>query len=70
MSKDYYIEEYKKLVGKTITGIVKTPPTDIGVTYGLRYGDAVTGGIAWVLRDPEGNGPGFLEIEPNHKERA
>lgn len=68
--KDYYLEEYKKLVGQTITGIVRTPPDDIGVVFGLRYGDDKAGGVAWILCDPEGNGPGFLEIEPNHKERA
>jgi hypothetical protein len=56
-------EYYAKLVGKRITGIVKDVgegPYSIGTIYGLQLSN---GEIAWVLRDEEGNGPGFLSIE-------
>lgn len=50
-----------QLRGKTITEIVR----DGGGQYtdecmGLKFQD---GTVAWIQMDPEGNGPGFLEIE-------
>lgn len=52
------------LVGATITGVVKT---DLGYGAGTAYGLCVRKGkedkIAWILCDPEGNGPGHLDIQ-------
>lgn len=55
------IENLSKLLGEVITGIVyDDDDTGAGRLYGLR----LTGGtIAWILCDPEGNGPGHLELE-------
>lgn len=50
-------EHYLKLVGKRIVAIVHDRN---GEYYGLKFDD---GSTVWILRDPEGNGPGFLEIE-------
>lgn len=49
---------YLQLAGLTITGLVKDDSDD-KLIYGLKLSD---GKIAWILQDPEGNGPGFLDI--------
>ena len=54
----------KQLIGKTITHIVKDAHPDTlrefgEPYYGLGFSD---GTEAWILCDPEGNGPGFLDI--------
>jgi len=60
MKRDYYAEHYARLLGKTISGIVKDDSDEsFGVIYGLRLD---SGEIAWVLTDPEGNGPGHIDI--------
>lgn len=52
------------LMGATITGIVKT---DLGYGAGTAHGlcfrmpEGKTM-VAWILCDPEGNGPGHLDI--------
>jgi hypothetical protein len=49
----------KRLEMKRIHRIVQDK--DFGEpVYGLRFTD---GAVAWIMRDPEGNGTGFLEIE-------
>lgn len=54
------IEVYKGLIGRTIKDVVKDSEEDSYDTfYGLLLDD---GTIAWIQRDPEGNGPGFLQI--------
>lgn len=66
MALDAFEKEYGKLVGKKVVGTCKTPPEDgQEEQYGLLFDD---GTVAWVLQDPEGNGPGFLEIEAPSKE--
>lgn len=67
MSKntDPMIKHLQPLVGKTVTGLCiddsKETLADLHrPLYGLRFSD---GSIAWILQDPEGNGPGFLEIQ-------
>jgi hypothetical protein len=46
-----------KLVGKKVTGVVYDPAADI---FALK----LTGRTyAWILCDPEGNGPGHLDIQ-------
>ena len=58
MSKDYVKKYYGQLVGKTVKRIVNDTIVGDPVT-GLQFTD---GTMAWVLQDPEGNGPGFLDI--------
>lgn len=59
--KDVYVEHYGQLIGKKVSKIAKKAD---GVFhdefYGLIFND---GTIAWILQDPEGNGPVFLNIE-------
>jgi len=55
--KDVYVKHYGQLIGKKVTKIAKEAD---GEFYGLIFND---GTIAWILQDPEGNGPGFLNIE-------
>ena len=53
----YEVTYYGQIVGKRVSGLV----TDGQETYGLKFDD---GTIAWIMCDPEGNGPGFLDIQP------
>lgn len=60
MRKDHTYKFLKFFVGRMITNV----EFDGDRTYGLRVRDA--GGnesILWILRDPEGNGPGHLDEE-------
>lgn len=57
---DFFVSEYSKLVGKTVQKIVKDS-ADGEPFYGLQMSD---GTVAWIEQDPEGNGPGFLRIQP------
>jgi hypothetical protein len=45
------------LVGKKITGICRDRSLR---QFGLEFDD---GSVAWIQRDEEGNGPGYLNIE-------
>lgn len=58
----YEHKHYKYLVGKQITGLVESQDdgTGTGDTIGFELED---GSVVWILCDPEGNGPGFLEIQ-------
>lgn len=58
--KDYFRDEYKKLVGLKVTGVVKDSSDEFEELYGLKMSN---GTIVWILCDPEGNGPGFLDIQ-------
>jgi hypothetical protein len=58
--RDFYGEHYGQLVGKEVSGVVEDASGEFPC-YGLQFTD---GSIAWILADPEGNGPGFLEIPP------
>ena len=56
------------LIGRTIKGLcVDTSDTGIGPCFGLRMDN---GFIAWVMCDPEGNGPGHLIIDPPESDAA
>lgn len=61
--------EYKKLVGMKVMGIVVDPGEDgfIPMVFGIQLSGTTKGKkkniIAWILCDPEGNGPGFLSVE-------
>ena len=55
---------YQQLLGRKIVQIVES--TEHPPTPGLRLDD---GRIAWIQCDPEGNGPGFLQIEKPAEKR-
>lgn len=54
-----------KLIGCEVTHVVNTPDEDDEHFYGLRFFNKKTKKvyIAWIQCDPEGNGPGFLNID-------
>jgi hypothetical protein len=63
---DPYLKEYLKLRGKILVDVVKD---DDGINgepvYGLVFKSGVKDrkpSVAWVYRDEEGNGAGFLNI--------
>lgn len=61
MSEDQYMREHLgQLVGRKVTGLIKDPSDVQGPIWGLRFDD---GTLAFILCDPEGNGPGHLDIE-------
>jgi len=51
------LKYYSQFIGKTIAGIVQDA-LDKRI-YGLVLNDKT---VLWIMSDPEGNGPGFLEI--------
>lgn len=58
--QDYTAEHLHQLVGKKVTGIAKDEDGgEFDTAYGLMFDD---GTIAWIMCDPEGNGPGWLDI--------
>lgn len=60
-SRKYQTEHLGQLAGKTVKGICYAPADDcMEEIYGLEFTD---GTVAWILRDPEGNGQGHLDIE-------
>ena len=70
MSDKFWVKHYGKLVGWKISSVAYEDQLDEDEDMfpeGL-YGLVLTKGkkkkIAWILRDPEGNGEGFLEISP------
>jgi hypothetical protein len=48
-----------QLIGRRVTGLVCDTQHDLGTIRGLKFDD---GTLAFILCDPEGNGPGHLEI--------
>lgn len=57
-----------RLIGATITGAAVVPgDVDFGLELRLRDG---TRAVAWVQCDAEGNGPGWLALEIQPKQRA
>ena len=59
--RDPFFEQYRKLIGRRVVGVVKSPARrTMRELYGLAFDDRT---VAWVMCDPEGNGPGFLEIK-------
>jgi hypothetical protein len=61
---DSTVNRLAQLVGKTITGICHDDGADPTLggekIYGLVFDDET---IAWILTDPEGNGPGHIDIQ-------
>jgi hypothetical protein len=61
MNPDKVMREHLgQLVGRKVTGLVKDPSPGVGPIWGLKFDD---GTMAFILCDPEGNGPGHLEIQ-------
>ena len=54
------VKHLGQLVGRKVTGLVKDPGQDTEPIWGLKFDD---GTLAFILCDPEGNGPGHLEIQ-------
>lgn len=58
------LRECRQLVGAKITNLIQTPAGEddqmFGFTANLASGKSVD---VWVQCDPEGNGPGWLNIE-------
>ena len=60
-----FAEHYSQLIGYTVTGIAvdDSDKDEFGDPWeGLVMEDGKRKKIVWANRDPEGNGPGFLEI--------
>lgn len=49
-----------QLIGRKVTGLVIDPSHDMGSICGLQLDNGL---VAFILCDPEGNGPGYLEIQ-------
>jgi hypothetical protein len=62
-----YAEEAKKLVGRTVNGVCVSPDGYWGLVFAEQEGQTGEKLIAWVNRDPEGNGAGFLDIEQGRR---
>jgi hypothetical protein len=57
----YQIKNFSPLIGKTVKAVVRDGGSEwTEEFFGLEFTD---GTVAWVLRDPEGNGRGHLQIE-------
>ena len=57
-------EHLSRLVGLAVAGLVEDSGSeaDFGEPcHGLVFDNGL---VAWIMRDAEGNGPGFLDIEP------
>ena len=65
MSDKFWKEHYGQLVDWKVSGLAKSTEDPDLFPEGL-WGLTLTNGeqkkVAWILRDPEGNGEGFLEI--------
>ena len=63
---EYYAQEViDKLVGGEVTRALLSETDDFGTTFfGFRVKNGSKQFDVWVQRDPEGNGEGFLAIEP------
>lgn len=59
------VKQARQLVGGTIETILETlPDADTGPSFGLLVVNKGRRFHVWVDCDPEGNGPGHLNIEP------
>lgn len=63
---DPYLKEYLKLRGKILVDVVKDEAGAAGEPlYGLVFKSGIKDrkpSVAWIYRDEEGNGAGFLNI--------
>ena len=57
----HMVKHLSQLAGKKIGGLIEDKDTsDIGEVAGFKLND---GTLVWIMRDPEGNGPGHLDIQ-------
>ena len=57
----HMVKHLSQLAGKKIVGLIEDKDTsDIGEVVGFELND---GTLVWIMRDPEGNGPGHLDIQ-------
>ena len=68
----YAVKRLEKLVGWQIVGTVSTPDD---TSYGFvvqrdSHGTAIQKKVCWVDCDPEGNGPGWIQIEEMRNEQS
>ena len=57
--QDASLESLRPIVGETVINLIK----DSLGHFGFRTGD---GTLVWIMRDAEGNGPGFAEVVTLH----
>lgn len=57
--EDFMVKHYSQLLGKTVQNLLVDNLADNGPCFGLKFTD---GTKAWIMCDPEGNGPGHLDI--------
>jgi len=64
VSNTFMEKHLSKLVGRKVTGILVDNHEDTVADFGEPlYGLEFSGGVtAVIMRDPEGNGPGWLDI--------
>lgn len=64
----YLKKHLKQLIGGKIEALVEDPDDDeyLGLAVRMPTGKLK---IVWPLRDPEGNGPGHLDIQDNEVTR-
>ena len=66
MNNKFWLEHYGDLVGWTISSVAIAKEADSDIfpegLYGLILKKGNKKKVAWILRDPEGNGEGFLEV--------
>jgi hypothetical protein len=61
---EWITKHYGPLVGGKIVGIVYDTQEFGEPVVGLKVERDGHKTTAWILRDPEGNGPGHMEIDP------
>jgi hypothetical protein len=66
--KDVMWDHLSQLIGLSVADVVTMAGSEAEFgekAYGLRFepNDAGVNYIAWIMQDPEGNGPVFLDIE-------
>ena len=57
--QDASLESLRPIVGETVINLIK----DSLGNFGFRTGN---GTLVWIMRDAEGNGPGFAEVVTLH----
>jgi hypothetical protein len=64
-SENYSIKCLMKLVGYKVAQVLQAPDSETGEPYlGLLLKNGADERAIWFLRDEEGNGAGFFDIEP------
>jgi len=61
-AEPFTVKHLRRLIGRKVVAVAHDGnPDDYRETvFGLQFDD---GSIGWILRDPEGNGPGWMDIQ-------